>query len=141
MKNNMKTEETVVISKVEYESMRQQIAWLMAQLKLSKRREFGTPSEKSDYDQIHLFNEAEVILDGAADEPSVGEVRAHQRKKPRTIDRLPSDLPVEIIEHELPEEERLCPDCGGALHTMGREELKLIPAKAAIVRHVRHTYA
>jgi len=144
MNNDTKTEETVVISRAEYESMKQQIAWLMEQLKLSKRREFGTSSEKSDYDQINLFNEAEVITDSAASELSAGEVRAHQRKNPRAVDRLPPDLPVEIIEHELPEDERFCPDCGGALHTMGREthdELKLIPAKATITRHVRHTYA
>ena len=66
------------------------------------------------------------------------------RKKTRTAaDRLPPDLPVEVIEHELPEDERNCPDCGNPLHAMGREtreELKLIPAKAVIVRHVRHVY-
>ena len=54
------------------------------------------------------------------------------------------DLPVEIIEHELPAKERICPDCNSELHTMGketREELKIIPAKAIIVRHVQHVYA
>ena len=53
-------------------------------------------------------------------------------------------MPVEVIEHELPIEERVCPDCGCVLHKMGenvREELKIIPAKAVIVRHVRHVYA
>lgn len=53
-------------------------------------------------------------------------------------------MPVETIEHELPEENRICPDCSSPLHKMGedvREELKIIPAKAVIVRHVRHVYA
>jgi transposase len=53
-------------------------------------------------------------------------------------------LPVEIVVHELPEEKRVCPDCGCPLHKMGeevREELKIIPAKAVLVRHVRHIYA
>ena len=124
--------------------MKQQIAWLMEQLKLSKRKQYGTSSEKSDYEQMRLFNEAEVTADLSDDDPSDEEVKAYKRKKPRTIDRLPPDLPVEIIEHELPEEERFCPECGGALHIMGcetRDELKLIPAKASITRHVRHTYA
>lgn len=57
---------------------------------------------------------------------------------------LPEGLPVEIVEHELPFEERRCRECGGVLHTMGgevREELKLIPALAVILRHIRHSYA
>ena len=144
MNNNTKTEEVITLSKAEYESMKQQIAWLIEQLKLSKRHQFGTSSEKSDYDQASFFNEAETVADLSADESSVENVIAYKRKKPRAIDRLPPDLPVEIIDYELTEDEQLCPDCGGALHTMGREtrdELKLIPAKASITRHVRHTYA
>ena len=144
MINNTKTEDFITLSRTEYESMKQQIAWLMEQLKLSKRKQFGSSSEKSDYDQTYLFNEAEAAADLSATEPDIEDIKAYKRKKPRTIDRLPLDLPVEIIEYELPEDERLCPDCGGDLHTMGREtrdELKLIPAKASITRHVRHTYA
>ena len=102
-------------------------------------------SEKSEYVQTSIFNEAEATVDLLAAEPDMEEVKAYRRKKsPRAIDRLPPDLPVETIEHELPRDERFCPECGGALHTMGREtreELKLIPAKAVIVRHVQHTYA
>ena len=142
---DIKTEAIVTIPKAEYESLKQQVAWLMEQLKLSKRRQFGTSSEKSEYDQISIFNEAESAADLSAEEPDIGEVKAYRRKKSRSAaDRLPPDLPVEVIEHELPEDERLCPDCGGSLHVMGREtreELKLIPATAAILRHVRPIYA
>ena len=144
MNNNTKPEDTITLSKSEYESMKQQIAWLLEQLKLSKRRQFGVSSEKSGYDQSSLFNEAEASADLSADEADMEDIKAYKRRKPRAIDRLPPDLPVETIEHELPEDERFCPDCGSALHTMGREtrdELKLIPAKASITRHVRHTYA
>lgn len=144
MNNNTTADETVTISKAEYESLKQQIAWLMEQLKLSKRRQYGISSEKSNYDQMNLFNEAETVADLSVAEPELEEVKAYRRKKSHTLDRLPPDLPVEIIEYELPEEERLCPDCGGTLHVMAREtreELKLIPAKAAIVRHTRPVYA
>lgn len=51
---------------------------------------------------------------------------------------------MEVMDHELPEEKRVCPDCSGELHPMGREireELKVIPAKTVILRHVRHVYA
>jgi transposase len=145
MIDNTKNEETVTISKAEYESMKQQIAWLMEQLKLSKHRQFGASSEKSEYDQGTIFNEAESSANEKAPEPDIEEVKAYRRKKSRKgTDRLPPDLPVEIVEHELPEEERLCPDCGQQMHVMGREvreELKLIPAQAVITRHVGHVYA
>jgi len=86
----------------------------------------------------------EATADLTAPEPSLTKVKAHYRKRTRlTTDKLPDDLPVEVIEHELPETERVCTECGGKLHTMGkeiREELKVIPAKAVIIRHVRHIY-
>jgi transposase len=125
--------------------LEQQNEWLLEQFRLLRRKQYGTSSEQSSSDQMNLFNEAEVAADLSVTEPPLTEVKAHYRKSVRLIsDKLPKELPVEVIEHELPEDERICPDCGGALHTMGREtreELKIIPAKAVIVRHVRHVYA
>lgn len=67
------------------------------------------------------------------------------RKKTRlTTDKLPEDIPVEVVEHELLEAECFCPDCDGELHVMGREireELKIIPAKAVLVQHIQYIYA
>lgn len=125
--------------------LEQQVQWFMAQIRLAKHKQFGVSSEQTNVEQINLFNEAEATADLAAPEPSLTEVKAHYRKRTRlTTDKLPEDLPVEVIEHELPETERVCPDCGSELHTMGREireDLKVIPAKAVVVRHVRHVYA
>jgi transposase len=71
-------------------------------------------------------------------------VKTHYRRRTRlTTDKLPEDLPVEVIEHELPEDGRNCSACGSGLHTMGkeiREEIKIIPAKAVVVKHIRHVY-
>ena len=144
MESEANSKETVVISKAEYESMKQQIAWLMEQLKLSKHRQFGVSSEKSEYDQLSLFNEAEVEADDNIADPNLVEIKKHYRKRTRlTTDKLPEDLPVEIIEHSLPGEQ-ICPDCGSQLRVIGnetREELVLIPAAAKIRRHVSATYA
>ena len=60
MQNDVKIGETVTISKAEYESLKQQISYLMDQLKLSQHRRYGASSEKSKYDQISLFAEAEA---------------------------------------------------------------------------------
>lgn len=125
--------------------LEQQVRWLMSQIRLAKHKQFGASSEKTDSLQLFLFNEAESIADMTVPEPKLTEVKAHYRKRTRlTTDKLPKDLPVEVIEHELPVEDCICPDCGNELHTMGREareELKIVPAKAIIVRHVRHIYA
>jgi len=125
--------------------LEQQVKWLMEQFKLSKHKQFGVSSEQTDTQQASFFNEAEANAVLIAPEPGLSEVKAHYRKKTRlTTDKLPEDLPVEMVEHELAEHERICPDCGGELHTMGREtreELKIIPAKAVIVRHIRHVYS
>jgi len=125
--------------------LEQQVQWLMSQFKLVRHKQFGISSEQTEGSQLSIFNEAESNCNLAAPEPEIIEITAHYRKRTRlTTDKLPEDIPVEIIEHELPEGECVCPDCGGKLHTMGkevREELKIIPAKAVIVKHIRHVYS
>ena len=144
MKNNTST---VTIPLTEYESMKQQIEWLMSQLKLSKHRQFGAASEKSEYDhaQLNLFDEVEVTADKTVAEPELIEIEKYYRKRKRSsADRLPDNLPVEVIEHDLPEDEQICLECTGALHVMGKEtrrELVIIPAQAKIREHVRKVYA
>jgi len=146
--------ETVTISKAEYEEfqalkaqnvdLQQRVDFLMAQMRLARHKQFGSSSEKSEYDQLSLFDEAEAYADGKAPEPEIAEVKAHVRKKAAEgKEKLPEELPVEIVEHTLSEEEQSCPECGEALHVIGknvREVLKLIPAKAVIERHIQYVY-
>jgi len=54
------------------------------------------------------------------------------------------DLPVEVVEYRLPEDEQECPRCSGPLHVMSKEirrELKVVPAQLKVVEHVRYIYA
>ena len=117
------------------------------QFRITKHRQFGAKSEKSEYDftQLSIFNEAELLASTNGTEPELVEVEKHYRKRTRlTTDKLPEDLPVQIVVHELPESERICPACGEALHAMGRDkrrELVVIPAQVKIVEHVRRVYA
>lgn len=117
------------------------------QLRLSKHRQFGASSEKSEYDfgQLTIFNEAELFADANMPEPEFVEIEKHYRKRTRlTTDKLPDDLPVEVVEHDLPESERVCPECGGELHVMGRDmrrELVIVPAQVKIREHIRKIYA
>lgn len=150
MKSNA---ETITIPKSEYDDLRNHIIeltskveWLMEQFRLARHHRFGVSSEKNEYDQLNLFNEAEVTSDVLVPEPELAPVEKHFRKRRNMVnDKLPEDLPVETVVHELPPDERVCPECDGSLHVMGtetlRRELKLIPAKAVIVEHVRKVYA
>ena len=103
----------------------------MSQIRLAKHKQFGVSSEKTGHVQLSIFNEAEASADTTIPEPKLTEIKAHYRKRTRlTTDKLPKDLPVEVIEYELPAKDRVCPLCNSELHIMGketREELKVIP--------------
>ena len=133
--------------KTENAELKLLVKYYEGQLRLSKHRQFGASSEKSEYDfgQLSLFNDAELFADENASEPELIEVEKHYRKRTRlTTDKLPEDLSVEVIEYELPEDEQVCPECGGGLHVMGRDvrrELVIIPAQVKIREHVRRVYS
>lgn len=153
---NLKTsavqDEIISVSRAEYEALKthnaelaQQVQWLMEQMRLARQKRFGASSEKSQYEQYNLFNEAEATADQRIAEPALTEVQRHYRHKAKeSRDRLPADLPVETVEHFLPEDDQACPECGSNMHIMGKEvrrELKLIPVQAVIVEHIDYVYA
>jgi transposase len=142
---NLAAENVALKSKItELEAL---VKYYEEQFRLSKHRQFGASSEKSEYDfgQLSIFNEAELFADEKTSEPELVEVEKHYRKRTRlTTDKLPEELPIETVVHDLPETEQTCPECGGALHVMGRDtrrELVIIPAQVKIREHVRLTYA
>ena len=93
MSNIEKTEqERIAILETENASLKADVAhlsgqvqYLLEQVRLGRKREFGTSSEKSEYDpeQVNLFNEAEVFAEPIAAEPELCEVEKHYRKKRR----------------------------------------------------------
>jgi len=116
----------------------------LEQLRLARARLFGRSSEKTQLpDQLGFFNEAEVLAD---EEPKKEEIASYTRKKRKgKRDEFYEGLPCEQIIHELPEDERVCPDCNGALHACGqsvlRREVKIIPAQVNAVEHVQTVYS
>jgi transposase len=113
---------------------------------LSKNKQFGASSEKSEYDQLSFGGAEEgddLGITESAEEPDIEIVKGHYRKKRARSDRLPKDMPIKEIVYELPEEERACPDCGEEMRGMGheyRDELVVIPAKVMIRRHAARAY-
>jgi len=121
------------------------LKWYEEQFRLSQQRRFGASSEKTDPEQLNLFNEAEDTADLAKPEPTL-ETITYQRKKRQPGQREESlkDLPVEVIEYRLPENKQVCPCCNGKLHEMSTQvkvELKIIPAQVSVVKRVQYIYA
>ena len=140
--------ETITISRAEYEELKGQNEWLMEQLRLLIKKQFGASSEQSkgqlDGQLSLLFNEAEAYTAPPGVQKTT-QVAAHTRKQSGSVkDAVPDNIPVEVVEHRLSEEERVCPQCGELMQEIGtevRETLKLIPAKAILRRDVYYTYA
>ena len=152
---------SVTIPRAEYEqyqaqgerisALEKQIEFLTEALRLSRQKRFGASSERSSEDAMEqlslLFNEAEVYADQAAkeDDGSVV-VAAHKRHKKHeyTLDHLPENVPVEVVEHRLSEEELACLKCGSTMSEIGKEvrrRLKLEPPKVVVVEDWYYTYA
>ena len=171
-KNTTSNTETITISRAEYEAqlaenakfkseiadlktyiseLENKLNWFMEQFRLAQNRRFGTSSEASSQEVLDqmsfLFNEAEAEVPVVEEEQSEKktEVRGYTRKKRSgsVRDVVPANIEVEEETHELPEEERVCPECGETMQPIGtevRETLKLIPAKAVLHRDIYVTY-
>lgn len=118
--------------------------WFEEQFRLSQQKRFGVSSEQTNPDQIQLFNEAESDAQPSLPEPTIEEITYQRRKRQGHRETQLKDLPVETIEYRLPTEEQVCSCCGEDLHEMStevRQEVKIIPAQASVVKHVRYVYA
>jgi transposase len=119
--------------------------WYMEQLKLSRQKMFGQSSESSKHDdleQLNLFNEVEAERQPLIAEPD-DQTIIYQRKKGKRGENI-KNLPVEIIEYKLTNEESICPTCNDDLHIMSKEvrkELTIIPAKVKVIEHVSYVYS
>ncbi len=126
------------------EELTAKINWYEEQFRLNQERRFGPSSEKTNPEQLSIFNEAEKESRPEKEEPTIEEITYKRRKKKGLNKKSFEDLPVERIEYTLPEEEKVCPACNNQLHEMSKEirkELKVIPAQVIIVEHVKNIYA
>lgn len=139
-----KLEDTYKSQEAQIKLLENKTAWMMEQITLSNHKQFGASSEKSQYDQLCLFNEAEKEADDRIAEPELEEIKFKRKKRIGKKAEMLSDLPVEVIEYFLPKEEQFCPECGTLMHIMGkniRKELKLIPAQVKVVEHVQYVFS
>lgn len=152
--------EMVSISRAEYEkfqaqgarisALEKQVEQLMEAIRLSRKKQFGSSSEKLSedaYEQLSLlFNEAEAWKAAEERAQATTAVAAHTRQKrsSRLEEVLPEDVPVEIVEHRMSAEELGCPSCGETMVEIGKEvrrSLVMIPAQVKIREDWYYTYA
>lgn len=80
---------------------------MMEQITLSKHKQFVASSEKSEYDQLSIFNEVEKEANANATEPELEKIKYKRKKKASKKDEMLKDLPVETVEYFIPEEEQV----------------------------------
>ena len=94
------------------------------QLKRLQAQLFGSKSEKMDPEQLQLllegFEAAAVIDEPGQDAALI--VKETKGKKPSKRMFFPDDLPEEVLEFDLPESERTCPQTGAERRFIRWEE-------------------
>ena len=154
-----KSEEMITISRAEYEALQAKLStkeeeltaallknqWLLEQLRLNRKKQYGPSSEQLDqlvFEQFgRVFNETEAGV------PALGRKRPRSRPIPGSLApavwrRLSRRTPVEVVEHR--PEDRSCPKCGSEMVEIGKEvrrTLKMEPARFWIQEDVYYTYA
>lgn len=150
----------VTISRAEYKkfqaqgerisALEKQVEQLMEAIRLSRKKQFGSSSEKLSedaYEQLSLlFNEAEAWKAAEERAQATTTVAAHTRQKrsSRLEEVLPEDVPVEVVEHRMSAAELECPSCGDKMVEIGKEvrrSLVMIPAQIKIREDWYYTYA
>ena len=124
------------------------VTFLEGQLEWFKKQVFGQRSER----MVDLLDDKQLYLGGfepnssPADEEKT--VAAHKRKKTKRKGgdkiSLPSDLPVEQIILDVPEEERVCKETGKPLVRIGEEKsykLAFRPGSYFLKEFIRPKYA
>jgi transposase len=104
-----------------------------------KKNRFGSKSEKTNTDQLPLFNEVELITDAK-------KIPKPKGKKNKTGKRssLPKDLERIEKTYDIHEDQKICPHDGNTLKHIGEvitEQFYLKPAVVKVIKHKQYKYA
>jgi transposase len=120
-KTVMELEKTILLLQQEIEKQKQEIISykeryirLLEEFKLEKLRLYAPSSEKNL--QPGLFDEVGIVLDNELVDQldDAIDIQAYKRKKHPVRKCIPSDIPREVITHDIPESEKIC-NCGAEL--------------------------
>ena len=123
------------------------IRHLREQLFLALRRQFGPRNEQVDIDQLPLFSgEMLARVTPPSDHAAPADESPVDRPKnaPRQGLSCTKQLPREIREIDIPEANKVCPCCLGALHAFGfdaSEHVHYVPASLKVIETRRLKYS
>ena len=128
------------------EQQTKQIAELREQVEYMRKQLFGRRREKVDPAQLRLFEQSSALLDQLLAQQTAPERAAPRPTKKKGHGRaaFSDELPREVIELDVPEVERCCPDCGDPMRSIGvavTERGHIIPARMVVKRYERQKYA
>lgn len=126
----------------------QKIANLLEQIDYLTKKLFGTSSERRTDDidgQLSLFDEAETLQNEEPDDPDIETVvKEYTRKSKTTLEEKLKGIPVEEVIVDVPDEDKICPQCGTELELIGKElirrEIEYIPAKVKVKEYISYHY-
>lgn len=122
---------------------------LQHQLEQLLRLRYGPKTERIDPAQLLLFAQEILAQAEPTSEPTPAPEPAappapRAPKKGHGRKPLRASLPRRPVWHDVPPEQRICPDCGGERTCIGqdvREQLEYIPASLVVLEHIRPKYA
>ncbi len=134
----------------EHQLLEQRAQLLEEQVKILLKRLYGSSSEKTKKEMdgqivmeevVRLFNEAEVFEKEVEEEAVPSKTR--KTKKGHRITDIFMDLPEKEVLYRIPEEERICSDCGSELQVVGirhnRYEIEYIPSRVNLLNIKQET--
>ena len=130
------------------ETVRQQqktIEQLREELILYRNKFFGRSSERhvEDDSQLYLFEADTDPADGETEQEPSDETKKRRRRKKKS-DKIPAHLRREIVEADVPPEDRKCTCCGEEMPIIGTdicERVDLVPAELFVWEIRRHKRA
>lgn len=134
----------------ENRQLTERVSRLEEELALARLHRYAPRSEKhvdrvfNEAEQAAVDDEASDEIDDAVDLPDTGlppDEKSEGKKRGRKP--LPSSLPRERVEYDIPDDQKVCPCCAGRMHRMGEtltEQLH-IEVKAKVLQNVRFKYA
>lgn len=140
-KNTALATENAGLSK-ENQNLKNIIRCYEEKLKLANTKRYAPSSEQSEAIQFDFIGYDE---DEDHNEAAATETITYERKKKSTGRKIDtSELPREVVHHDLADDERCCAGCNKELHKVGEdvsEKLVYVPATLKVIEHRRAKYS
>lgn len=125
-------QDLIVEQKKIIEQQATMISKLQQQVETLLRAAYGKKSEKTPKEDSKPENKNDK------------DSKSDKKRRARLRNSLSADLRRETITYDIPEEDRICAECGNPLHKIGEDssdQLEFKPAELYIKQHIRPKYA